>query len=129
MLISLEEKSNKIFSGGGGGSMLKDGIVGRHEGNQWTVGGGDVVDRDVVPDEVKCGGWAVPSVVLCAGGVDPGDTVESVADDSPSKMEVCGGVVGLNVVFGVVDSPAVVRVRVVDFGVVACTGGRHLQFT
>jgi len=43
MLISLDEKSNKMLSGGGG-SMVKDGIVGRHEGNQWLVGGGGLVD-------------------------------------------------------------------------------------
>jgi len=67
--------------------------------------------------------------VFCGGGADPGDAVVSGADDVPSGVEVCGGVVDLDVVLGVLGSPAVVSGTVVDLGVVACTGGRHMQLT
>ena len=67
--------------------------------------------------------------MFCRGGADLRDAVVSGADDVRSGVEVCGGVVDLYVVLGVVGSPAVVRDRVVDLGVVASTGGKHMQFT
>ena len=100
------------------------------------MGGGGIVDRDlvvigddVVPDDKECGELAVPGVVFCGAGADLGDAVVSGANDVPSGVEVCVGVVDLSVVLGVVGSPAVVRGSVVDLGVVTSTGGKHMQFT
>ena len=63
-----------------------------------------------------------------------------VVDSDVAVQAACGAVVDSGVVLGVVGSFAVVRgggvdpgfvsrCRVVDLGVVACNGGRHLQFT